>query len=62
MTKRLWTKLCNCRRVNPFQYKQAFTKTGERLCVKCLGQVPGCTVGQQVGDRLRCLMVDAQLW
>ena len=43
-------KLRTCRRVNLFQYKQAFTKSGERLCIKCLRQVPGCTLAPQVGE------------
>ena len=45
-------KLRTRRRVNPFQYKQAFTESGERLCIKCLGQVPGCTLAPQVRNCL----------
>lgn len=37
-----------CRRANCFQYKQAFTDSGQRLCLKCMAEVSGCSVARQV--------------
>lgn len=43
------------RRANVFQYRQAFTASGHRLCLKCMKEVPACSVAQEVRDLLMCL-------
>ena len=39
----------------PFQCKQAFTDSGQRLCLRCMHEVPACTVARQVICTLVCM-------